>query len=375
MTSYRNLIDVYTDFRNTILEQKELPTDVLDYVVNVCDVSLQMLEKLEEFINNLDDLDWLNGVVELDLEGNIHIGDTTLESFFTVEFINMVDSLDLEIEPYFEKLNKYVQDLKVHQYVKEQIYHEAKSKIEKYRFLVLKSFKIKNNLEFSSVSKLKPTNPKEIADMIIHKILKAKSREKAYGMIKYGNLDKTFKFGGVLLFLDSTSKTLKELYQTKNMFSYLNVSLKNNIYDKEPCKVLKTEDLYNKVYELFNSQQTPKEGMKLELSEKFKKLYFLVACYRDRSIFERVSIDLDDVVESLRNDTDTSFLSLKEENKFQKLSELTYYDKLVVQFDNIKAILEVYEVFKRNYDYEYEEILDMVDGYLKHHNYEFPIYR
>lgn len=44
MTSYRNLIDVYTDFRNTILEQKELPTDVLDYVVNVCDVSLQMLE-------------------------------------------------------------------------------------------------------------------------------------------------------------------------------------------------------------------------------------------------------------------------------------------------------------------------------------------
>lgn len=375
MTSYRNLIDVYTDFRNTILEQKELPTDVLDYVVNVCDVSLQMLEKLEEFINNLDDLDWLNGVVELDLEGNIHIGDTTLESFFTVEFINMVDSLDLEIEPYFEKLNKYVQDLKVHQYVKEQIYHEAKSKIEKYRFLVLKSFKIINNLEFSSVSKLKPTNPKEIADMIIHKILKAKSREKAYGMIKYGNLDKTFKFGGVLLFLDSTSKTLKELYQTKNMFSYLNVSLKNNIYDKEPCKVLKTEDLYNKVYELFNSQQTPKEGMKLELSEKFKKLYFLVACYRDRSIFERVSIDLDDVVESLRNDTDTSFLSLKEENKFQKLSELTYYDKLVVQFDNIKAILEVYEVFKRNYDYEYEEILDMVDGYLKHHNYEFPIYR
>lgn len=375
MTSYRNLIDVYTDFRNTILEQKELPTDVLDYVVNVCDVSLQMLEKLEEFINNLDDLDWLKGVVELDLEGNIHIGATTLESFFTVEFINMVDSLDLEIEPYFEKLNKYVQDLKVHQYVKEQIYHEAKSKIEKYRFLVLKSFKTKNNLEVSSVLKSKPTNPKEIADMIIHKILKAKSREKAYGMIKYGNLDKTFKFGGVLLFLDSTSKTLKELYQTKNMFSYLNVSLKNNIYDKEPCKVLKTEDLYNKVYELFNSQQTPKEGMKLELSEKFKKLYFLVACYRDRSIFERVSIDLDDVVESLRNDTDTSFLSLKEENKFQKLSELTYYDKLVVQFDNIKAILEVYEVFKRNYDYEYEEILDMVDGYLKHHNYEFPIYR
>lgn len=329
--------------------------------------------KLEEFINNLDDLDWLNGVVELDLEGNIHIGDTTLESFFTVEFINMVDSIDLEIEPYFEKLNKYVQDLKVHQYVKEQIYHEAKSKIAKYRFLVLKSFKNKNNLEVSSVSKVKPTNPKEIADMIIHKILKAKSREKAYGMIKYGNLDKTFKFGGVLLFLDSTSKTLKELHQTKNMFSYLNVSLKNNIYDKEPCKVLKTEDLYNKVYELFNSQQTPKEGMKLELSEKFKKLYFLVACYRERSIW--VSIDLDDVVESLRNGTDTSFLSLKEENKFQKLSELTYYDKLVAQIDNIKAILEVYEVFKRNYDYEYEEILDMVDGYLKHHNYEFPIYQ
>lgn len=375
MAIYRNLIDVYTDFRNTILEQKELPTDVLDYVVNVCDVSLQMLEKLEELLNNPDDLDWSNGVVELDSEGNIHVGDTTLESFFTVEFINMVDSLDLDIEPYSEKLNKYEQDLKVHHSVKDQIYREAQSKIDKYRFLVLKSFKTKNNLEVSSVSNLKPTNAKEIADMIIHKILKAKSKEKFYGMIKYGNLDKTFKFGGVLLFLDNTSKTLKELHHTKSMCSYLNVSLKNNIHDKEPFKVLKTEDLHNKVYELFYSQQTPKEGVKLELSEKFKKLYFLVTCYRESSIFKRVSIDLDDVVGSLRNDTDTSFLSLKGENKFQKLSELAYYDKLVAQFDNMKAILEVYEVFKKNYDYEYEEILDMVDEYLKYHNYEFPIYR